>query len=96
MAESLSLEFRKRLTMAKEEAGEMADAVYLRNRNRIEGQRRVARNIKRMEDCEHTVRLISVIIECLRNNAMEKAQGFQKVIFCIKGLKILYIKGVVR
>ena len=53
-------------------------------------------NIKRMEDCEHTVRLISVIIECLRNNAMEKAQGFQKVIFCIKGLKNLYIKGVVR
>ena len=49
MAESLSLEFRTRLAMAKEEAGEVKAAVYLRNRNRIEGQRRVARNIKRME-----------------------------------------------
>ena len=38
-----------RLANAKEEAGEMKAAVYLRNRNRIENQRRIARNIKRME-----------------------------------------------
>lgn len=36
--------------MAKEEVGEMEAVVYLHNRNRIEGQRRVARNIKRMEE----------------------------------------------
>ena len=35
--------------MAKEEAGETKAAVYLRNQNRIEEQRRVARNVKRME-----------------------------------------------
>ena len=35
--------------MAKEEARETKAAVYLRNQNRIEEQRRVARNVKRME-----------------------------------------------
>ena len=43
MAESLSLEYRTRLANAKEEVGEMEAATYLRNRNRIEYQRKVAR-----------------------------------------------------
>ena len=37
------------MEIAKEKAGEMKSAVYLRNRNKIEGQTRVARNINRME-----------------------------------------------
>ena len=49
MAEILSLEYRNKLVLVKEEAGEIEAAVYLRNRNRIEDQHRIARNIKRME-----------------------------------------------
>ena len=49
MAESLSLEYIHKLAMAKEEAGELNAAVYLRNRNRIESQRRIVRYVKRME-----------------------------------------------
>ena len=49
MAESLSLEYMTRLAMGKEEASDMKSAVYLRNINRIEGQRRGVRNIKIME-----------------------------------------------
>ena len=49
MAEKFSLEYRHKLALAKEEAGEIKVAVYLRNRNSIEGQRRISRNIKRME-----------------------------------------------
>ena len=49
MAEDLSLEYRTRLALVKEEAGEIKAAAFLRNQNRIEEQRRVARNIRRME-----------------------------------------------
>ena len=41
MAESLSLEYRTKLALAKEEAGERKAATYLRNLNRIEGQRKL-------------------------------------------------------
>ena len=40
MSESLSLEYRTKLALAKEEAGEGKAANYLRSLNRIEGQRR--------------------------------------------------------
>ena len=49
MAESLSLEYRTQLALAKEEAGELDAAVYLRNVNHIEAQRRLFRNIRHME-----------------------------------------------
>ena len=49
MAESLSLEYQTRLSWAKEEAVELKAVVYLHNRNRIEGQRRLFQNICRME-----------------------------------------------
>ena len=37
MAESLSLEYRTRLVQVKEDAGEIKAAIWLRNKNRIEG-----------------------------------------------------------
>ena len=49
MAESLSLDYRHKLAMSKEEVGKLKAAVYLRIRNRIECQCRIDRNIKRME-----------------------------------------------
>lgn len=39
MAESLSLEYRTKLALSKEEAGEVKAATYIRSLNRIEGQR---------------------------------------------------------
>ena len=50
MAESLSLEYRTKLALAKEEAGQIKAAMYLRNLNRIEGQRKLFRNIRVMEE----------------------------------------------
>lgn len=49
MANDLSLEYRMKLALVKEEAGEIKAAVFLRNQNRIEDQRRFARNVRRME-----------------------------------------------
>ena len=49
LAESLSREYRTQLAIAKEEAGEMTAATYLKTRNRIEAQRRLYRNIRYME-----------------------------------------------
>ena len=49
MAESLSLEYRTKLALAKEEAGEGKAANYLRSLNRIEGQRKLFQNIRAME-----------------------------------------------
>ena len=50
MSESLSLEYRQQLAAAKEADGEIKAATYLRNLNRIERQRRLFQNIRRMED----------------------------------------------
>ena len=47
--ESLSIEYRTQLAMAKEAAGETKAASYLRNINHIEAQRRLFRNIRHME-----------------------------------------------
>ena len=44
MVESLSLEYRTQLAMAKEETGEINTAVFLSNTNHIEAQRRLFRN----------------------------------------------------
>ena len=49
MAAELSLEYRIKLAMVKEEAGELKAAVFLRNHIWIEEQDRVVRNIRRME-----------------------------------------------
>ena len=49
-AESLNLEYRTQLALAKEEAGELKAAVYLRNVNHIEALRKIFRNIQHMED----------------------------------------------
>ena len=46
----LSKEYRYRLANAKEEAGEIKAAIYLRNYNRMEAQRRLFRNIKYVEN----------------------------------------------
>ena len=46
MTESLSIEYRHRLSIAKEEAVEIKAAAYLRNLNRVEAQRRIHRNIR--------------------------------------------------
>ena len=48
-AESLSLEYRQQLAAAKEEAGDTTAAVYLRNLNRVERQRKKFQNIRQME-----------------------------------------------
>lgn len=49
MAESLSLEYITRLSMAKEDTTDIKSAVYIRNMNMIEGQQRLLGNISRME-----------------------------------------------
>ena len=49
MAISLNLEYRTRLAEAKEEAGEIKAAVYIRNLNRIEEVRKIFQNIRVME-----------------------------------------------
>ena len=46
MAESLRLEYRHRLALAKEQAGEIKAATYLRNFNRVQAQKRIHRNIR--------------------------------------------------
>ena len=48
-AESLSLEYRTQLALAKEAAGEGDAAGYLRTLNALENTRRLYRNIRRME-----------------------------------------------
>ena len=48
-AESLSPEYRTQLALAKEAAGNIKMAIHLRNMNRIEGVRRMFRNIRYME-----------------------------------------------
>ena len=48
-AESLSLEYRTELALAKEAAGNIKMAIHLRSMNRIEGIRRMFRNIRYME-----------------------------------------------
>ena len=48
-AESLSLEYRTQLALAKEKAGETEAATYLRTRNSIENKRRLFRNIRYIE-----------------------------------------------
>ena len=47
--ESLSLEYRTQLALAKEAAGEIKAATFLKNQNFIESQRRLFRNIRHME-----------------------------------------------
>ena len=49
LAESLILEYRTQLVLAKEEAGEIKAAIFLRNMNHVEAQRRLFRNIRHME-----------------------------------------------
>ena len=49
MVDELSLEYKIKLAMVKEEAGGLKVAVFLCNQNLIEEQRRVSRNIGRME-----------------------------------------------
>ena len=49
MADSLSLEYRTKLAMAKEEVGEGKAAVYIRSLNIIEAQRKLFQNIRIME-----------------------------------------------
>ena len=49
MAESLSYEYRTQLALAKEEAGEIKAATFLRIANNIEAQRRMYQNIRYME-----------------------------------------------
>ena len=49
MAISLNLEYRTKLAEAKEEAGEIKAAVYIRNLNRIEEERKIFQNIRVME-----------------------------------------------
>ena len=48
-AETLSIEYRTQLAMAKEEAGEGDAATFLRNMNNLEKTRRLFKNIRRME-----------------------------------------------
>ena len=48
-AKSLSLEYRTQLAMAKEEAGEMKAATYLRQINSIEDTRRLFQQIRHIE-----------------------------------------------
>ena len=50
MAISLSLEYRTKLALAKEEAGEVKAAEYIRSLNRIEAQRKLFQNIRVMEN----------------------------------------------
>ncbi len=50
MAISLSLEYRTKLALAKEESGEVKAAEYIRSLNRIEAQRKLFQNIRVMEN----------------------------------------------
>ena len=49
MVESFCLEYRNQLAMSKEEAIELSAAVFLRNSNYVEVQRRLFRNTRHME-----------------------------------------------
>ena len=49
MTESLSFEYRAHFSMEKKEAGELSAAVFLRNVNHIEVQRRLFRDIRHTE-----------------------------------------------
>ena len=49
MAESTSLEHRHQLAAAKEAAGEIKAATYIRSLNRVEKQRKLFQNIRQME-----------------------------------------------
>ena len=49
MAESLSLEYRSQLAAAKEAAGQIKAATYIRSLNQIERQRKLFQNIRFME-----------------------------------------------
>ena len=49
MAEQLSLEYRYRLALAREEDGKGKAATYIRQRNQVEQQRRTFRNIRQIE-----------------------------------------------
>ena len=57
MAVSLSLEYRTKLALAKEEAGEVKAAEYIRSLNRIEAQRKLYQNIRVMEGKYNNTRL---------------------------------------
>ena len=46
---SLSLEYRTKLALAKEEAGEIKAAVYIRSLTRIEQDQKLFQNIRVME-----------------------------------------------
>ena len=50
MAESLSIEYRSRLEIAKEEDGEVKVATFIRSLTQVEFQRTIFRNIIVMED----------------------------------------------
>ena len=49
MAENLRLEYHTQLAMAKEEDGELKATVFLQNSSNIKAQRRLFRNIRRLE-----------------------------------------------
>ena len=50
ISESLSLEYGTRLALAKEEAGEVEAATYIRSLQQIERQRRLFQNIRLVEN----------------------------------------------
>ena len=49
MATNVSLGYHTKLAIVKDKADELKAAVFLYNHNRIEEQKRVSRNIRRME-----------------------------------------------
>ena len=49
MVESLNLEYRARLALAKEEMGGIKASIYLSNMNRIEGQRQLSKNSRHLK-----------------------------------------------
>ena len=49
VAKSLSIKYRSQPALGKEETGELKTPVYLRQRNNIEVQRRLSRNIRHAE-----------------------------------------------
>ena len=69
------MEYRAKLALAKEEAGEIKAAVLLKNKNKIEEQRRVARNVWRMEGKMKGGNTTKVVIEDKHGDVIELSEN---------------------
>ncbi len=88
-SESLSLEYRTQLALAKEEAGEVKASEYIRSLTRIENQRKLFRDIRYIENKVKKI-LVKEYVKCWEVN--ENIRKNRKMMDHIKQLRINEIK----